>query len=142
MQALEREREIMNNIGLFPKILVLLMHFSIHVMQIKPIRLAFIVFYRLVDLAFCKLLLNYDISAKAKIRHGLVIYYPYGIFISADTVIDSNFTCRAQVTIGNKETGTNDDCPTIGNNVNVEIGAKSSDETLSVISVRSAPMRW
>lgn len=122
----ERLQEIKNNPGLLPKILVFVIRFGMWAERIKkkPIRLFFKILYRFIDLLFCKLLLNCDISPKACIGNGLVIYHPYGIIINSDVIIGKNFTCRAQVTIGNKGIAADNGCPIIGDNVNVGVGAR------------------
>lgn len=51
------------------------------------------------------------------------MYHPYGIIINGKCSIDSGYVIRQQATIGNK--GLNDDnCPNIGENVEVGAGAK------------------
>lgn len=120
-------REVMNNPGVLPKVLVATIRFGMWTEHICPriLGLPFRLLHRLVELLFCKLLLNCDISVKAEIGQGLTIYHPYGIFVNSGAKIGSDFTCRAYVTIGNK--GTDDErdgCPTIGDGVNVGVGAK------------------
>ena len=120
-------REIMNNPGVLPKVLVATIRFGMWAEHIRPriLGLPFRLLHRLVELLFCKLLLNCDISVKAEIGQGLTIYHPYGIFVNSGAKIGRDFTCRAYTTIGNK--GTDDErdgCPTIGDGVNVGVGAK------------------
>ncbi len=119
-------KEIRNNPGLLPKILVIIyrlgyfIHFKVKIPVIKQL-LYFI--YRLLDLLVVKLLLNCDLLGSVKIGPGLTVYHPYGIIINDSAVIGSDFTVRAQVMIGNK--GEQDQqCPVIGDNVDVGIGAK------------------
>lgn len=117
----------MNNPGVLPKVLVATIRFGMWTEHIRPriLGLPFRLLHRLVELLFCKLLLNCDISAKAEIGQGLTIYHPYGIFVNSDAKIGRDFTCRAYTTIGNKGTyDERDGCPTIGDGVNVGVGAK------------------
>lgn len=118
--------EIRNNPGVLPKVLVCIVRFGMWSERIRPkvISLPFKLLYCFIDLIFCKLLLNCDIPAKAHIGYGLKIYHPYCIFINDAAVIGDNFTCRGQVTIGNKGAVENDGSPIIGDNVDVGVGAK------------------
>lgn len=117
----------MNNPGVLPKVLVATIRFGMWTEHIRPriLGLPFRLLHRLVELLFCKLLLNCDISVKAEIGQGLTIYHPYGIFVNSDAKIGRDFTCRAYTTIGNKGTyDERDGCPAIGDGVNVGVGAK------------------
>lgn len=119
-------KEVKNNPGLLPKLLVIIyrfgyiIHFKIKVPIIQPL-MYFV--YRLADLCIVKLLLNCDVLGSVKIGAGVKFYHPYGIIINDAAVIGKNARIRGQVTIGNK--GENDlGCPTIGNNVEIGVGAK------------------
>lgn len=118
--------EIRNNPGLIPKMLVAVIRFGMWAQRIgcRPLSMVMKIPYRLVDLLFCKLLLNCDISCEAQIGDGLTIYHPYGIFINSGVHIGRRFSCRGQVTIGNKGIPGDNGCPTIGDDVNVGVGAK------------------
>ena len=97
-------KEVKDNPGLLPKILVIIFRFGNLVyfkIKVPVIRQLMILVYRLIDLLVVKLLLNDDISGKTKIGWGFKIYHPYGIFINSDAEIGENFICRGQVTIGN-----------------------------------------
>lgn len=121
-------KEVKDNPGLLPKILVIIFRFGNLVyfkIKVPVIRQLMILVYRLIDLLVVKLLLNDDISGKTKIGWGFKIYHPYGIFINSDAEIGENFICRGQVTIGNKGDNVLDNgSPTIGSNVEVGVGAK------------------
>lgn len=121
-------KEVKDNPGLLPKILVIIFRFGNLVyfkIKVPVIRQLMILVYRLIDLLVVKLLLNDDISGKTKIGWGFKIYHPYGIFINSDAEIGKNFICRGQVTIGNKGGNVLDNgSPTIGSNVEVGVGAK------------------
>lgn len=118
--------EIAGNAGLLPKIVVIIYRFGnwAYNIQIKPIKYIFYLLYRIVDLLLCKMLLNCDIPGATSIGYGFTIYHPYGVIINSDAVIGRNFTCRAQIVVGNKGTKTNDGSPIIGNNVTLGAGAK------------------
>lgn len=121
-------KEIKNNPGLLPKVLVIIFrfgNFAYYKVKLPIIRQFLIIIYRLFDLLFVKLLLNDDISGRTKIGWGFKIYHPYGIFVNEDAEIGENFVCRGQVTIGNKgDKSANNGSPKIGNNVDVGVGAK------------------
>lgn len=119
-------REIKDNPGILPKILVMIFRFGYFVyyyVKIPIIRQLLIIVYRLIDFLFVKLLLNCDISGKTKIDFGLKIYHPYGIFVNDQARIGKNCIIRGQVTIGNKGKK-NNECPVLGDNVNIGVGAK------------------
>lgn len=118
--------EIRENPGLIPKMLVAVIRFGMWAQRIsfRPLSVLMKIPYRLVDLLFCKLLLNCDISCEAQIGDGLKIYHPYGIFINSGVRIGRRFSCRGQVTIGNKGGLDENGCPDIGDDVNVGVGAK------------------
>lgn len=119
--------EIRINPGLLPKLLVFILRFGMWTERIpyRLVALPFKLVYRIIDLLYCKLLLNCDISSALSLGRNVVFYHPYGIFINAAAVIGSNFICRGQVTIGNKGEGElSEGCPTIGDHVEVGVGAK------------------
>ena len=62
----------MNNPGVLPKVLVATIRFGMWAEHIRPriLGLPFRLLHRLVELLFCKLLLNCDISVKAEIGQG------------------------------------------------------------------------
>lgn len=119
--------EIRINPGLLPKLLVFILRFGMWTERIPYhlIALPFKLVHRIIDLLYCKLLLNCDIPASLSLGRNVVFYHPYGIIINAEAVIGSCFVCRGQVTIGNKGEGeSNAGCPTIGDHVEVGVGAK------------------
>lgn len=119
-------KEVSANVGLLPKVVVIIYRFGswANNIQVIPMRIIIYSIYRVIDLLFCKLLLNCDVPAKTHIGYGFTIYHPYGVIINSDAVIGRNFTCRAQIVVGNKGTGINDGSPVIGDNVTLGAGAK------------------
>lgn len=117
--------EIKKNPGLLPKLVIFIYRFGnftyFHV-HIPIIRHILYLIYRLFDLIFLKLFLNCDIPGSTKIGPGFRIFHPYGIVINTASVIGKDFLIRGETTIGNK--GTSDDCPIIGDNVEVGMGAR------------------
>lgn len=119
--------EIRISPGLLPKPLVLILRFGKWTERIpyRLIALPFKLMDRIIDLLYCKLLLNCDIPSALSLGRNVIFYHPYGIFINAEAVIGSNFICRGQVTIGNKGEGElGAGCPMIGDHVEVGVGAK------------------
>lgn len=119
--------EIRINPGLLPKLLVFILRFGMWTERIpyRLIALPFKLMDRIIDLLYCKLLLNCDIPSALSLGRNVIFYHPYGIFINAEAVIGSNFICRGQVTIGNKGEGElGAGCPMIGDHVEVGVGAK------------------
>jgi len=60
-----------------------------------------------------------EIPYKTKIGRGLIVYHGVGLIINYGTVIGTNCTLRHNTTLGNKGHALNNDCPVIGNNVNI-----------------------
>nr|WP_082856080.1 serine acetyltransferase [Mucilaginibacter sp. L294] len=60
-----------------------------------------------------------EIPYKTKIGKGLIVYHGVGLIINYGTVIGNNCTLRHNTTLGNKGHALNNDCPVIGNNVNI-----------------------
>lgn len=75
----------------------------------------------LIYLLYC-ILLGVDIPKRLKVGKNFMVYHPVGIVINEGTVIGDNCKIRQNTTIGNKVGGT-EQCPVIGNNV--DIGANS-----------------
>lgn len=121
-----RFEEIRNNPGVVPKLLVFIVPYGMWAQRIsfRPLRIVMKTPYRIVDFLFCKLLLNCDISCDAQIGDGFKVNHPYGIFINGRARIGRNFSCRGQITIGNKGGLDENGCPVIGDDVNVGVGAK------------------
>lgn len=119
-----RFEEIRNNPGVVPKLLVFIVRYGMWAQRIsfRPLRIVMKTPYRIVDFLFCKLLLNCDISCDAQIGDGFKVNHPYGIFINGRARIGRNFSCRGQITIGDK--GDVAGCPVIGDDVNVGVGAR------------------
>ncbi|WP_278558751.1 serine acetyltransferase [Limosilactobacillus vaginalis] len=119
-------KEVLNNPGLLPKIVVLiyrcgyLIYFKL---KIPVIRQLCYIIYRLIDFVIVRLLLNCDLPAATPIGLGLTIYHPYGIIINSSAKIGTGLTIRAQSLIGNKGPA-GSPCPVIGDNVDFGIGAK------------------
>jgi len=60
-----------------------------------------------------------EIPYGTKIGKGLIVYHGVGLIINYGTVIGSNCTLRHNTTLGNKGHALNNDCPIIGDNVNI-----------------------
>lgn len=60
-----------------------------------------------------------EIPYKTNIGKGLIVYHGVGLIINYGTVIGNNCTLRHNTTLGNKGHALNNDCPVIGNNVNI-----------------------
>lgn len=117
--------EIRSNPGLLPKLVILIYrfgNFTYFRVHIPIIRQILYLIYRWLDLVFLKLFLNCDIPGSTKIGPGFKIFHPYGIIINTAAIIGKDFLIRGETTIGNK--GTSDDCPVIGNYVEVGMGAR------------------
>ncbi|WP_415612287.1 serine acetyltransferase [Liquorilactobacillus hordei] len=110
-------REIMNNPGLLPKLVVF--HFRIG-QKIRNIILLKHVWI-LVDFVFLRLLLNCELRVNTEIGTGLKIFHPYNIIINDGVEIGENCILRHNTTIGNN--GRNKLCPKLGDNVNIGCGA-------------------
>lgn len=119
-------QEVRSNPGLLPKLLVAVMRYGMWAERIpnRIVAFPFKLTYRVIDVLYCKLLLNCDIPAKTTIGKGVIFYHPYGIFINSQAVIGTHFICRGQVTIGNKGDMVGNECPVIGDYVQVGVGAK------------------
>lgn len=75
----------------------------------------------LFPILFFEWLLGCEISPKANIGPGFVIYHPFGIVIGPSSRIGSNFVIRQNCTVGQQKNL--NDRPIIGDNV--EMGANS-----------------
>jgi serine O-acetyltransferase len=84
------------------------------------LRLPFVTFYRLVKLPW-RLLLNVYIPPNARIGPGLCLIHPQNILIAPGVVIGENCLIFHEVTLG---TGPIDGVPTLGDNVDVYVGAR------------------
>ena len=60
-----------------------------------------------------------EIPYATKIGKGLIVYHGVGLIINNGTVIGANCTLRHNTTLGNKGHALNNDCPVIGDNVNI-----------------------
>lgn len=119
--------EIRISPGLLPKPLVLILRFGKWTERIpyRLIALPFKLVHRIIDLLYCKLLLNCDIPAALFLGRNVIFYHPYGISASAELVIVSDFIYRYQVTIGSKGKGKlTASCPTMRDPVEARVGAK------------------
>lgn len=67
-------------------------------------------------------ILGVDIPRNLKVGENFMIHHPLGIVINPGVVIGNNCSIRQNTTIGNKTGGT-ENCPVIGNNV--DIGANA-----------------
>ncbi|MPW03850.1 serine acetyltransferase [Limosilactobacillus fermentum] len=119
-------KELKSNPGLLPKIVILVYrfgNFTVYKVKLPVVKQLLYIVYRIIDLFFLKMLFNDDIPAEFKAGWGFKIYHPYGIFINAGSIVGDNFTCRGQVTIGNKGVKSKK-CPHIGNDVEIGVGAR------------------
>ena len=64
-------------------------------------------------------LLGIEIPYETKIGKGLIVYHGVGLIINKATIIGENCILRHNTTIGNKGDAITNDCPVIGNNVNI-----------------------
>lgn len=111
-------KEIKNNPGVLPKIVVLIYRLG----QKSKGFLPMFVMWKIIDTIFCKLMLNVELHPDCKIGYGLQIHHPYGIIINKSAELGNNVILRHHVTIGMD--GITDECPIIGSNV--EFGAGTS----------------
>lgn len=102
------------------KIIVCLYRFSQLVRGTEPAS-TLIRKFLIFPLDFLQWIFGCEISPKAQIGPGLIIYHPFGIVIGPFCRIGSNFVIRQNCTVGQKNML--GDAPTIGDNV--EMGAHS-----------------
>lgn len=94
--------------------------------RVPIVRQLLMIFYRILDLIFVRVINNALIPARAKIGGGLRLPHSgMGIVIHPNASIGENVTIFHQVTIGYKDTPTSSfGPPVIGSNVYVGAGAK------------------
>ena len=66
--------------------------------------------------------LGIEIPLKVRIGRGLSIYHGYGTVVSSSAIIGDNCVLRQGITIGEKTINCND-CPTLGDRVDIGAGA-------------------
>jgi serine O-acetyltransferase len=84
------------------------------------LRLPFVTVYRIVKLPW-RILLNVYIPPSARIGPGLCLIHPNNILVAPGVVIGENCLLFHEVTLG---TGPTDGVPTLGNDVDVYVGAR------------------
>jgi len=84
------------------------------------LRLPFVTLYRIVKLPW-RILLNVYIPPSAQIGPGLCLIHPNNILVAPGVVIGENCLLFHEVTLG---TGPTDGVPTLGNDVDVYVGAR------------------
>ena len=95
-------KEVLNNPGLLPKIVVLiyrcgyLIYFKL---KIPVIRQLCYIIYRLIDFVIVRLLLNCDLPAATPIGLGLTIYHPYGIIINSSAKIGTGIMLISELVL-------------------------------------------
>jgi serine O-acetyltransferase len=83
------------------------------------------VIFRVIIEYLIRIIFSSDISLKSTIGPGLMIVHGHDIVIGGDVVVGRNFKIFNGVTLGNKDTETNENQqPVIGDNVIVSTGAK------------------